>query len=89
MEKAFKKATYEVEDCLEQLEIINSTQLALHSCLFDEFRTDAHSTYEMASFGLGKAIFELTKKMRALNEEMYKEIRSNKNCVLEKEKRSL
>lgn len=89
MEKAFKKATYEVEDCLEQLEIINSTQLALHSCLFDASHANAPSTYEMASHGLGKAIFELTKKMRALNEEMYKEMRSNKNCVLEKEKRSL
>lgn len=41
MEKAFKKATYEVEDCLEQLEIINSTQLALHSCLFDASHANA------------------------------------------------
>lgn len=79
MEKAFKKATYEVEDCLEQLEIINSTHLAVHSCIFDESRTEAHSNYEMASFGLGNAIFELTKKMRELNKKMFEEMKKNES----------
>lgn len=79
MEKTFKKATFEMEDCLEQLEIINSTHLAIHSCIFDLSNPNSHTDYEMASHGVGVALFELTKKMRTLNERMFEELKKNES----------